>query len=279
MATRKQRGTKKKWGGDKATRTALRHLLKTRKSFLRQDAWQAKFPLITQYYTAKNGLIYFEYTEQQFRKWEPIEPLNIRESNCVPSTISALRIRPHLRKLSRKCNRNNSGLIDDEDIPNMFGIPTSELRSFDDTNIKKALAGLPKNYATALGINFQTWSHICIVYRNEHGRLWIFEPQRIMSEKKRKRFPFSNRQIVYEGKPTSYELLYTQPSDNASVQYQPSGIEHDQPTVIEHDQPSGIEHDHPSASAQEQHNENDREPDGLRSQSASSTPIKGCVIS
>jgi hypothetical protein len=224
MATRKRRGTKKKWGGDKATRTALRHLRKTREVFLRQDAWQARFPLLTQYYTAKDGLIYFECDEQQFRKWNPTEPLNMLESNCIPSTLTALRITPHLRKLSRQCNRNDSGLIDDEDILNMFGIPRTELRVFDDTNIKRALSGLPRNYATALGINFPTWSHICVVYRNEHGILWIFEPQRFMIKKKLKRFPFYHRKTVYVDVISSYELLYKQPQEEQPQEEQPQDV-------------------------------------------------------
>jgi hypothetical protein len=225
MATRKWRGTRKKWGGETArqasklrgTRPALKNLRATRKSLQRQEVWQARFPLLTQYYTASDGLIYFEYDEQQFRQWIPTEPLNIPEVNCVPSTLTALRITPHLRKLSRKCNRSNR-LIYMEDIPNMFGIPRTELRIFDDTNIKRALSGLPINYATVLGIKFPTWSHICVVYRNEHGVLWIFEPQHIMIKEKRKRFPFYFRKSVYNPEPSSYVLLYKQSEEEQTLE-------------------------------------------------------------
>ena len=126
IMTRKRR-ISKKHGGDKAgkdnakakanktqRRTTLNHLTQARKAIHEQKRWSNKFPLLDNYQTAPDGLIYFDYDEKQFSKWVPLEPLSdMDEFDCVAASCVALRVHKHedSRKTSRSCNRRKKGIF------------------------------------------------------------------------------------------------------------------------------------------------------------------------
>ena len=60
------------------------------------------------------GVIYFDYDEEQFRQWVPLEPFtDMSEYDCVSASCVAVRLRPSadLRKMSRACNRMKTGIF------------------------------------------------------------------------------------------------------------------------------------------------------------------------
>ena len=196
----KGRGTKKI---KRAKR--LKQLRRTRKSLDLQKKWAQQFPLIGTYnINPMTGLISFEYNDEQFAEWEPLETSScMEEYDCYPAASVAIRLFSHRksRKISRISNVTCRGRTPLDEIPEQIAkqinIPDSSFHFFERHEIKAALKYLQAGFATLLYESYpNNTAHIYIVYRDhEYGKLMSFEPQRCLN--RRERFRRNSHVVEY----------------------------------------------------------------------------------